>query len=137
MRLSKQPNLQKKVYFIVLSHSKKGLTHIPFGKAKGRTFNSGNCGAALAAQSIQKDTAPHPGLPNLGKHTISVISVDFPGNTCYLGCVLQVLYFCPHFREAIKQLNVPHLRGNDSLSCHLTSRFERFRKPRLASHVAG
>jgi len=35
--------------------------------------------------------APYPGLVNLG-------------NTCYLNGVLQILFYCPYFRENLRQL---------------------------------
>lgn len=39
-----------------------------------------------------------------GEHLVPFVGLDNLGNTCYLNSILQVLYYCPGFKDAVKSL---------------------------------
>ncbi|XP_012733452.2 ubiquitin carboxyl-terminal hydrolase 1 [Fundulus heteroclitus] len=50
--------------------------------------------------------SPDPVIPCEKKdNLVPFVGLNNLGNTCYLNSILQVLYYCPGFRQAVKKLN--------------------------------
>ena len=96
--------------------------HLGRPKKKQRTKNLGkSAGNMFFPQSLHGERTSFQGLENLGQ-------------TCYFNCIVQCLFHCPLFREAIE--NVPHSARSFPVLRELQRLFTRMARPTSSTHLS-
>ena len=72
--------------------------------------------------------------PPIHAEHLSVKGLDNLGQTCYFNCIVQCLFHCPLFREAIE--NVPHSARSIPVLREIQRLFTRMARPTSSTHLS-